>query len=106
LIVLIEEFKLRRTLPRGTITWRQGSRQSTIDLTFVTPLLRDSFVGCEIAEDMDTHSDHYLIRTVFDLHTIAAEQIVRRNCNKIDLKLLRGTLAKEILTETALKPAN
>jgi len=55
---------------------------------------------------MDTHSDHHPIRTVFDLHTIATEQIVTRNWDKTDLKLLRGTLAKEILTETTLKPAN
>jgi hypothetical protein len=55
---------------------------------------------------MDTHSDHYPIRTVFDLHTIAAEQRARRNWNKTDLKLLRGTLAKEKLTEAALQPAN
>jgi hypothetical protein len=42
LVVLTKEFSLKRTLPRGTITWRQGSRQSTIDLTFVTQLLRES----------------------------------------------------------------
>jgi hypothetical protein len=106
LVVIAEEFRLKRTLPRGTITWRQGNRQSTIDLTFVTQLLRESFTECSIAEDMDNHSDHYPIQTTFNLHTIAAKQQEKRNWNKTDIDILQKTLKEEILKEPALTPVS
>jgi hypothetical protein len=106
LAVLTEEFKLKRTLPRGTITWRQGSRQSTIDLTFVTQLLRESFIECGVAENMDNHSDHYPIRTIFDLHTIASKPIEKRNWSKTNAELLHKILKEKITKELTLTPVN
>lgn len=90
-MVLAEEYGSKRT-----ITWRQGSRQSTIDLTFVTQFLRKIFVECGITEDMDNHSNHYPIRTVFDLHTVPARQREKRNWDKTDVDALQETLKVEI----------
>jgi Endonuclease-reverse transcriptase len=36
LIELAEELRLQSLLPRGTVTWQVGNRESTIDLIFVT----------------------------------------------------------------------
>lgn len=104
LIVMTEKYRLKRTLPVGTITWRRGISESTIDLAFVTPLLRESLVDAEIAANMDNHSDHYPIRTSFELRTVAAKEQLRRNWEKTDSALLQQTLKEAISYEKDLTP--
>ena len=80
LTVIMEEHRLKRILPKGTITWRKGISESTIDLIFVPPLLRDSLIDTSlITDDVDHHSDHYPIRISFDLKPRAAETRVKRS---------------------------
>lgn len=106
LVVMTEEFRRKRTLPKGTITWRQGSRQSTIDLPFVSQILRESLIECGVAENMDSHSDHYPKRTIFDLHTVAAKPIEKRNWDKTNAVALQKILNEGFTKELALTPAN
>lgn len=46
LILLTKEFEMEQVFPRSTITWRRADSQSTIDLIFMTPLLRESLIQC------------------------------------------------------------
>ena len=96
---------MKRILPQGTITWRKGDSQSTIDLAFITSLLRESIIESCIAEEQDNHSDHYPIRSSFELRTVPATQRQRRNYNKTDTAILQQTLKDEIAATTELTPA-
>ena len=96
LIIITEKYRLKRTLSAGTITWRRGISESTIDLAFVTSLLRESVIDVEIAVNMDNHSDHYSIKTTFELRTIAVKQRIKRNWEKTDLALLQKILLEAI----------
>ena len=106
LITMAAEHRLKRTLPRGTITWSRGTSQSTIDLAFVTPLLRNSLIESSLAYEMDNNSDHYPIQTIFDLHTTPTQVVKRRNYEKLDLTVLLETLTSETAKDIALTPDN
>ena len=102
LIVLIEEFKLKRILSQDIIIWRKEDSQSTIDLAFITSLLRESIIESCIAEKQDNHSDHYSIRFSFELRIVSVTQRHRRNYNKTNTATLQQTLKDEIAAITEL----
>ena len=99
LIVMIEKYRLKRTFSIEIIIWRRDNNESTIDLTFITSLLRESAIDVEIATSMNNHSNHYSIKTFFELRTIAIKTRLKRNWEKIDFALLQQTLKKIVSYE-------
>jgi hypothetical protein len=62
---LIQELKARQLsllTPRGEPTWRRGTRQSTIDLTFTSLVLTNRVVFCGPEERWAITQDHIPIR--------------------------------------------
>lgn len=100
LILLTEEFEMKQVLPRGTITWRRADSQSTIDLIFMTPLLRESLIQCHTSKSLDCHSDHEPIRTLINLSTIQASPRQSRNWKQTDVEKLREKLQTYLSTYT------
>ena len=58
LIMLTEKTHLKQVLSPGTITWQRRESKSTLDLVFLSPLLRDSLLECQISFSSNTHSGH------------------------------------------------
>ena len=79
LIVMIEKYSLKRTFSIEIITWKRDNNESTIDLIFVTFLLRESAIDFEITINMNNHSNYYSIKTFFELRTIAITTQLKRN---------------------------
>ena len=104
LIVTMKEFKLKRVTSVGLITWNRHNSESTIDLTCMTALLRDSTIETGTAEDMDNYSDHHSVKTILNLRTRAAEPSSTRNWRKMDVEALREELKKRIANSETLSP--
>ena len=60
LLIIIDERQLSLLLPQGTITWRAGESQSTIDLALSTPSVTQRLVSCEVKNESHD-SDHLSI---------------------------------------------
>lgn len=103
-IVVMESNALKRVTPTGLITWSRHESQSTIDLTYVTPLLRNSIIETGIAEDMDNHSDHHPIKTILNLQTRRPEPRATRNWKKTEVEVLIKELQANIDNSSALTP--
>ena len=101
-ILLTEEFEMKQVLLQGTITWRRANSQSTIDLIFMTPLLRESLMQCQTSKSLDCHSDHEPIRTLINLSTIQASQRLSRNWKQTDIKKLGDSLQSYLSASTCL----
>ena len=99
LIVMIEKYRLKKTFSIEIITWRRDISESTIDLTFVTFLLRKNAINVEITINMNSHSNHYLIKTFFEIWMITIKTRLKRNWKKIDFALLQQTFKKVVLYE-------
>ncbi len=102
LILLTKEFEMEQVLPRGTMTWRRIESHSTIDLIFMTPLLRESLIQCQTSKLLDCHSDHKPIRTLINLSTIQASPRQSRNWKQTDVKKLREKLQAYLNTSVCL----
>ncbi len=92
LIMLTEKAHLKQVLSPGTFTWQRHKSKSTLDLVFLSLLLRNSLLECQKTLSSDTHSDHEPIRTVISLSTIEAEKCQMSNWNKTNIMLLRQRL--------------
>ena len=103
---MIEKYRLKRTLLVDIITWRRNISESTIDLTFVTSLLRESAIDAMIVVNMNNCSNHYSIRIIFELRIMVAKSILKRNWEKIDTTILQKTLKKTISCEKNLTSTN
>ncbi len=57
-------------VPVDTTMYKESTRKSTIDLVFITPLLRESLITYDIAGDLDNDSDHQLIQSNWTMYTI------------------------------------
>jgi endonuclease/exonuclease/phosphatase family metal-dependent hydrolase len=77
LIELAEELRLQSLLPKGTVTWQVGDRESTIDLIFVTERLAEEYQHCRVHRT-EHRSDHRAIDTLFDIEAQRREQIEPR----------------------------
>ncbi|KAJ5151525.1 uncharacterized protein N7482_010777 [Penicillium canariense] len=80
----------------GKPTWQQGPLKSVIDLTFVSSSLLDCLTTCEIANDVDSQSDHLPIRTVLDITTPQFTQPRRRNWEATDDEKLKQYLEQHL----------
>lgn len=79
LLSLIDGHRLELLTEEGTLTWSRGHHHSTIDLTCVSGSLKDRLVLWERADDLDSDSNHYPVRTRLDIATTPAEVARRRN---------------------------
>jgi hypothetical protein len=66
IIDLMSEHALLSLLPRGTKTWQNGDRESTIDLMLASEELAATVLSCQIHET-EHGSDHRAIETEFDV---------------------------------------
>ena len=95
LLEAIEEHQMEQLLTPGTITYSQNQANTTIDLVFATPLLRQSLITCRTKSDT-YGSDHYPIETRFTLHTIVQENQEKRHFKKTDPEKLRSQMEEEL----------
>jgi exonuclease III len=56
---------LNLLLPPGTITWSQNRSETTIDLVFASPPLKNALESCRVRKDLHQGSDHLPIHSVF-----------------------------------------
>jgi Endonuclease-reverse transcriptase len=84
LIAIIEDFDLSNTLLPGTITYEEGTWQSTIDLCLVTVGLVDRVIRSEVDRDLDHDSDHLPISTVLDITIQQLERTTKRKWKQLD----------------------
>ena len=61
LIGLVDQFGLDLITPVGTVTFRRGSRKSTIDLAFSSPALTQRVHSLQVLRDQGSGKDHYPI---------------------------------------------
>ena len=88
IIELMSEHGLCSLLPRGTRTWRNGGRESTIDLVLASEGLATSVVRCGI-HATEHGSDHSAIETTFDVVTpepVAEERLLFKNAPWKDIR--------------------
>lgn len=88
IIELMSENGLSSLLPRGTKTWRNGGRETTIDLVLASEELATSVVRCEPLAT-EHGSDHRAIETTFDVATpepIAEERLLFKNTPWKDIR--------------------
>ncbi|EDN08303.1 predicted protein [Histoplasma mississippiense (nom. inval.)] len=95
LIAQVDRLGLQLATPVGATTWQdRGSPGTTIDLTFLSPLLHDKLRRCAIAEEACKGSDHKPIETTLELTPIPKEaerrnwknaepEEVARDCQKL-----------------------
>lgn len=79
LIDIIGDFALYSTLPPGTVTYKEGRSQTTIDLCLVTTGLIDKVTKSEVDRDLDHDSDHLPISTTLDLTVQRIEKKPRKD---------------------------
>ena len=79
LIAIMEDYELSNTLLPGTITYKERTAQSTIDLCIVTVGLVDRVIQSQVDQDLDHDSDHLPISTVLDITAQKLEPTTRKN---------------------------
>lgn len=104
LLEIIETHQMEQVLTPGTVTYSDKNAESTIDLVFLTPLLRDSLIICQTGE-FKYGSDHYPIITRVNLRTSQQPVEDKRQFRKTDRKRLLERFSEEIQTlpESQLK---
>ena len=90
-------------VPVGIATYKESTGESTINLIFATPLLSESIISCDIAEDFNHNSDHQPILSKWTMQTIDNPLIPRFLLSKIDIPLIKRKL-KEELTKNLPSP--
>lgn len=73
ILALIEELGLLSLLPRGTKTWQNGERESTIDLLLASEVLAENYLQCRVHET-EHGSDHRAIEARFDFDLPEADR--------------------------------
>lgn len=79
-------------IPIGTVTYKEYTRKSIIDLIFATPLLSKSLVCYKIIENFYNNLDHQPILSELTLQMIDKSVNSKRLLAKIDHILLTKTL--------------
>lgn len=54
----MERWELEQLVPIRTVTYKESTKKSTIDLIFAKLLLSESLIYCKIAEDFDHNLDY------------------------------------------------
>ena len=90
LIDLILSYDLSLASPKGGVTWEARGQSSTIDLTFLSPRLKEQIVRCEIREDLDFGADHYPILTSLLLRITQVSPVPWRSWKRMDLEAVQA----------------
>ena len=90
LIYTILSHELVLVSPKGGVTWEARGQSSTIDLTFLSPRLREQVVRCEIREDLSFGSDHYPISTILLLNTTQVKPQLRRSWKRMNKEAVQA----------------
>ena len=96
LLMVTQRWEMEQMVPVGTATYKESTGESTINLIFATPLLSESIISCDIAEDFDYDSDHQPILSKWTMRTIDNPPIPRFLLSKIDIPLIKKKLKKEL----------
>ncbi len=86
---------------------RESNGESTLDLSFATPLLSESHISCDVAGDFYHDSDHQPILSKWTMHTIDNQLSFRLLLTKMDISALTKTLTEELakdLPSTSMTP--
>ena len=86
LIDLILLYNLALASLKGGVIWEVRGQLSMIDLTFLSPRLREQIVRCEIREDLDFSTNHYPILTSLLLYIIQVSPILQQSWKRMDLE--------------------
>ena len=54
----MQRWEMEQMVPTRIATYKESTRESTIDLIFATTVLLESLISCGIAEKFDYDSDH------------------------------------------------
>ena len=95
LLTIIDERQLSLLLPQGSITWRAGESQSTIDLALSTPSVTQRLVSCEV-KDESHDSDHLPILTTLLLEAPEATPATHRQWDKLDKEAFQKALVVQL----------
>jgi endonuclease/exonuclease/phosphatase family metal-dependent hydrolase len=101
LLEIMDAHDLDLTTEEGKVTWTRNDQSSVIDLTFISSSLSSRLIRCERADDVEHSSDHFPVRTVFDIETPIRVQEKRRNWNATDYdklthKIEEGLQARDL----------
>ena len=92
---------MEQMVPIGTTTYKKSTEESTIDLVFAIPLLTESLIAYDIAEDFDHDLDHQPILFKWITYTVNNPLSLQLLLSKIDIpalkKVLKEELAKDLL---------
>lgn len=102
LLTVMDERQLSLLLPQGSVTWRSGELQSTINLSLGTPTVAQRLVSCGVLEE-NHDSDHYPILTTLLLKAPEATPEARQQWDRLDTEVFQKALAAQ-LAATAANP--
>ena len=89
LLIVTQRWEMEQIVPVGTVTYKESTGESTIDLVFATPLLMESLITCDIAGDFDHDSDHQPILSKWTMRTVDAPLNSRLLLSKMDIPALK-----------------
>ena len=90
---------MEQMVPLGTTTYKESTRESTIDLIFATPLLLESLISCGIEDKFDHDSDHKPISSQWMLQTVDSPLSLCLLLSKMDVPNLKKSLLEELVKD-------
>ena len=96
LVDLGERFGLTITTTPGTVTYRENTARTTIDLCWITQGLIDRLIKSGTRKELDHDSDHLPIGTQLDLRVETTKPRWTRNWRKLDEKRFCKALERNL----------
>lgn len=96
-LLLADQYKLDLLTEAGRPTWERGVAETVIDLTWVSEELTGRLINHGRADDIEHQSDHFPIRTTFDVQTPPLKAPERRNWGATDDKILTEFIEKHVI---------
>ena len=96
LIITMKKYKLKKITSIELITWNKHTSESTIDFTYATSLFRNNMIEIDIDENMNNHSNHRSIKTIFNLRTKTIASKITKIWTKTNIDILREKLQTKI----------
>ena len=101
LLDITESLSMDQLLPRGTATYTENC-STTIDLVFATPGVTNSLIHCNVATELDAHSDHQPILTTIHAQLKRSRPAQIRLWRKTNPAVLQSSIIKSINTNPQL----
>ncbi len=99
LLMVTQRCKMEQMVSVGTITYKEYTGESTIDLIFATPLLLESFISCGIEDKFDHDSDYQPILSQWMLQTVNSSLSSRLLLSKMDVPNLKKALLEKLVKD-------